>query len=124
MWALRDAIIEKKVQEMEEELIKIPEFIPVEFRSSIRNFMKKRREWLIKEGKYSEFCEMDHEWKHEIHRMNIRGEELKVFLFEAYIMQDFLNKYPQFKACIDTEVLHELISELELMLKRTNMWEQ
>lgn len=124
MRLLRDAIIKKKVQEMGEELIKIPDFIPMEFRLPVRNFGGKRKEWLIKEGKYKEFCEMDRKWRRKRHRRNIRGEGWEALLDDAYDIQEFIDKYPQFKPCVDTEVLHEEISEIELMLKRTNMWEQ
>lgn len=118
MRVLRDAMIKEKVQEMGEELIKIPDFIPLEFRLPVINFGGKRKEWLIKEGKYKEFCEMDRKWRRKRHRRNIRGEGWEALLDDAYDIQEFIDKYPQFKPCVDTEVLHEEISEIELILSK------
>lgn len=114
---LSETIIKRKVQDMEEELIIFPNFIPPEFRISTE-FRTKRKEWLITTGKYFEFAEMDHEWNVEKHRKEIHGGLANAVLFRAYSIQEFIDNYPQFQECVNRELLIKKIFELELILSK------
>ena len=114
---LSETIIKRKDQDMGEELIIFPHFIPPEFRISTE-FRIKRREWLITTGKYFKFAEMDHEWNIEKHRKELQGGLANAVLFRAYCIQEFIDKYPQFQECVNRELLIKKIFELELILSK------